>query len=83
MKGFFGWKPTSNMPGVYSHISGKEVVREILRVSGVNLDEKNNSSGLVICPRCKLANTSINNYCVRCGTPLKERLETWHEEFSK
>ncbi|MEM3562485.1 MAG: tyrosine-type recombinase/integrase [Candidatus Jordarchaeaceae archaeon] len=80
MKGFFGWKPTSNMPGVYSHISGKEVVREVLRVSGINLEAKNNSSGPVICPRCKEANTSISEYCVRCGTPLKEKLETWYQK---
>lgn len=80
MKGFFGWKPTSNMPGVYSHISGKEVVREVLRVSGVNVEVKNNSLGQVICPRCKEANVSSNDYCSRCGLPLKGEVETWYPE---
>lgn len=80
MKGFFGWKPTSNMPGVYSHISGKEVVREVLRVSGVNLEVKNNSLGQVICPRCKEANISSTDYCLRCGMPLKGEVETWYPE---
>ncbi len=80
MKGLFGWKPTSNMPGVYSHISGKEVVREVLRVSGLNVEVRNNSLGQVLCPRCKEANISSNDYCSRCGMPLKEEVETWYPE---
>jgi site-specific recombinase XerD len=80
MKGFFGWKATSNMPGVYSHLSGKEVVREVLRVSGISVDVKDNSLGQVFCPRCKEANVSSNDYCCRCGTPLKGEVETWYPE---
>jgi len=80
MKGFFGWKPTSNMPGVYSHISGKEVVREVLRVSGVDLEVKSNSLGQIICPRCREANVSSNDYCSRCGLPLRGEVETWYPE---
>ena len=80
MKGFFGWKSTSNMPGLYSHISGKEVVREVLRVSGINVDVKSNSLGQVICPRCKETNISSNDYCSRCGMPLKGEVETWYPE---
>lgn len=80
MKGFFGWKSTSNMPGVYSHLSGKEVVREVLRVSGISMDVNDNSLGQVICPRCKEANVSSNDYCCRCGTPLKGEVETWYPE---
>lgn len=80
MKGFFGWKSTSNMPGVYSHLSGKEVVREVLRVSGISVDVKDNSMGQVVCPRCKEANISSNDYCSRCGMPLKGEVETWYPE---
>lgn len=80
MKGFFGWKATSNMPGVYSHLSGKEVVREVLRISGVRVNDKDNSVGRLICPRCKEPNISANEYCYRCGMPLKREAETWYPE---
>ncbi|MEM3588165.1 MAG: tyrosine-type recombinase/integrase [Candidatus Jordarchaeaceae archaeon] len=80
MKGFFGWKPTSNMPGVYSHLSGKEVVREVLRVSGIKVEDKENALGQLICPRCKEPNISANEYCYRCGTPLTREAETWYPE---
>lgn len=71
MKEMFGWKQNSQMAGVYVHLSGRDVDKALLKM--YNLVEETEEDGkkfdVVICPRCKLKNSS-SKFCSHCGMVL-------------
>lgn len=65
-----GWSPTSNMPALYTHLSGMDVERSTLRASGVKMEPERPVFETKVCPRCRYINDPIVTYCERCGTKI-------------
>jgi len=94
-KAQFGWAPNSSMWMRYTHLNATDVDREVLRVSGIKMDDgiKNESPLRPIkCPGCGIENDSSYTYCSDCaasllpGAPLTakpkslpELLDRWKE----
>lgn len=94
-KAQFGWAPNSSMWMRYTHLNATDVDREVLRVSGIKMDDgiKNESPLRPIkCPACERENDSSYTYCSECaasllpGAPLTakpkslpELLDRWKE----
>ncbi len=75
LKVFFGWSPTSDMPAVYIHMSGRDVDKAVIKADGIKIDNENaenNPLKLKSCPRCKEDNDPANHFCSRCGMPLSD-----------
>ena len=94
-KAQFGWAPNSSMWMRYTHLNTADVDREVLRVSGIKMDDAvKNESPLrpIECPACGRENDSSYTYCSDCaasllpGAPLTakpkslpELLDRWKE----
>ncbi|MEM2276639.1 MAG: site-specific integrase, partial [Thermoproteota archaeon] len=67
----YGWVLGSDMPSTYVHLSGRDVDSALLRLKGVNVEEKGRE-GLSpkVCPRCREENSPALSFCRRCGAPL-------------
>ena len=78
MKEYFGWVQASKMASIYVHLSGRDVDNAILKVYGLQTDEKKEESKLkpLDCERCKESNQATNKYCSMCGFPLEEKTKT-------
>lgn len=74
MKEYFGWTQGSNMASVYVHLSGRDVDNAILSIHGLKQDDETFEDMKPIMCGCGEINNPTNNYCNRCGKPLK--LET-------
>ena len=73
MCGFFGWGHGSKMPGVYVHLSSKDVDDAILKMSGkVKSNQETRTLKPVVCLRCKKENKVTDAFC-NCGFPLNDR----------
>ncbi|MCH8029733.1 MAG: tyrosine-type recombinase/integrase [Candidatus Dadabacteria bacterium] len=74
MKQYFGWTQSSNMTGIYVHMSGKAVDDAILRANGIEIkkDKKEQKLKPTICLRCKIENQATNRCCRHCGLILDE-----------
>ncbi len=75
LKIYFGWAKGSDMPGVYVHLSGRDVENKILQISGVKPKESESLPTLptIKCYRCGEENSSGNKFCWKCGAPLEQR----------
>jgi hypothetical protein len=62
------------MCNVYVHLSGKDLDEDLLRASGVQIEQKTKVSPLLEheCPRCGTKNPSNNTFCGLCGLILDE-----------
>ncbi len=70
---YFGWEiGSSKMPGVYVHLSMKDIEDAILKIHGKKQVEEPNELTDKTCPRCKQVNSSISKYCSTCGLLLDE-----------
>jgi len=67
MKLYFGWTPSSDMTGIYVHLSGRDLDSAIKKLYGTN-----------ICYRCGFPNEEGSEICGNCGFNLlktKEEIE--------
>jgi len=74
---FFGWTQGSDMPGVYVHLSGRDVDSALLKTYGIKStheeDEKSNGLKPIECPACQEVNGATDIFCSHCGTVLDEK----------
>jgi site-specific recombinase XerD len=74
MREFFGWVKDSDMTSVYTHLSGRDVDKALLKTYGINIEENGKKESVLkprICIRCKKANSATDKFC-ECGMPLNE-----------
>ncbi len=81
----YGWSRQSKMPSVYVHFANQNLKKEILVKKGIwkpdKKEEEPLSSQTMICPFCSTQNLKENNYCNKCGKPLKiEQLKKLEQE---
>lgn len=84
MKEHFGWVQASEMASVYVHLSGRDVDDALLKmycIKPANGQEEQKIKP-VNCPKCKEPNSSLQNYCRRCGSPL-DAMEVMQEDQRK
>lgn len=69
LKQHMGWTQSSDMAATYVHLSGQELDKAILKVSGVKVEqnEPETSLNVVTCPRCKNQNSATSRFCPSCG----------------
>jgi len=74
MKQYFGWTQSSNMPGVYIHLSGKDTDESILRINGIDVQKEKSKPRLEPkkCLKCNTINEATNICCKICGMPLSK-----------
>lgn len=74
LKIFAGWTANSDMAGVYVHLTGKDLDDDLLKIAGVEIEEKPKVSPLfeLQCPRCGTKNPTNNTFCGLCGLVLDE-----------
>lgn len=70
----FGWVQSSKMARIYVHLSGRDVDDAILEANGIKRKEKEDDEMQPIVCSCGEINTPVNNYCNKCGKPLKTRI---------
>ena len=72
MDHYLGWMPGSKMPAVYVHLSGRDVDKTLLKMHGMEVEEKQQEAKLKVrfCARCKERNSPVSRFCSRCGSPL-------------
>ena len=74
LKVFAGWTANSDMAGVYVHLTGKDLDDDLLKIAGVEIEQKPQVSPLLEreCPRCGTKNPVNNTFCGLCGLVLDE-----------
>ena len=78
-----GWRPGSDMPAVYEHLSDSDIDDAILKANGMEpKDDAKSGPEVQKCPRCELINSPYQKYCGRCGSALdiKTSLEAQKQE---
>lgn len=71
LKKQLGWTAGSVMAAKYVHLTDKDTERAILRASGVHIDEEENITREALkCSRCKEINSTMAEFCYKCGLPL-------------
>ncbi len=73
MKTYLGWTQGSEMAGIYVHLNGKDLDKAIMKMNGVEVNEKedtNEQFKMKECIRCKMKNELTNKFCKRCGFVL-------------
>jgi len=71
MKNYLGWSPSSDMPAVYCHLSGKDMDKAIKEMYGI--EDPETYIDLMKpgkCSRCGEINAPQANFCFKCGLPL-------------
>jgi len=69
---YMGWKIGSDMPGVYVHLSGRDVDDKILQLHGKKPQEESKEEfGEKECERCGFTHNKYTaSYCRKCTAPL-------------
>lgn len=69
---YFGWIEGSKMPSHYTHLAGRDIEEDILKLNGIKVENEEDKHEFVTrkCPRCKETNPPVGKFCQRCGTPL-------------
>lgn len=71
----YGWSGSSIMPSVYTHLANSDLKETILEENGIieHKDKKEKSllENTIKCMFCFTANLSQNDYCTKCGKPIK------------
>ncbi|MFZ5501120.1 MAG: tyrosine-type recombinase/integrase, partial [Candidatus Micrarchaeota archaeon] len=71
MKAYLGWEQSSDMPGTYVHLSGRNMDDAVLSLYNFNKKEEEKSRlEPKKCARCGLLNESTNERCSGCAAPL-------------
>lgn len=81
---WFGWVQGSDVPAKYVHLSGRDIDNAYDQMHGLyELDEDEQESDVVECPRCEELNEHDAAFCMRCGQALDidaaEEVETAEE----
>lgn len=78
LKAYLGWTASSNMAGIYVHLSGKDLDKAILKLNGIATEEEPEHKALktIKCPRCKEIQDKKASFCFKCGIPLNETSST-------
>lgn len=77
MKESFGWTQKSQMVGIYTHLSGRDVDKEIRKAQGMaDEEEKSEESKLKPkkCVRCGYENAATSKFCSQCCLILDEKI---------
>lgn len=72
-----GWTGSSNMAGVYVHLSGGDIERKMLEKSGLLNkadDPVKDTLKPLKCPKCKEINPNTARFCYVCGMVLDVKL---------
>jgi integrase len=91
LRQFFGWTPSSNMPAVYVHLSGRDMDKTLFEHYGIKEPENGNGTSPLkkkVCPRCSVENSVTARFCWRCWIAFDtykadEITATIMEEFIK
>ncbi len=84
MSEYFGWKQGSKMPGIYVHLSGRNVDQRLLEIKGVKKPEKKEEQTAVkACSRCGHVNPPTGRFCMKCALPLDLKAALEVEEKRK
>nr|MBI4157080.1 tyrosine-type recombinase/integrase [Candidatus Woesearchaeota archaeon] len=72
MKQYLGWTQGSRMAGIYIHMSGRDTDQAILKINGMEVENKKTKIILKPqnCIRCKTNNENSNKFCKLCGLVL-------------
>lgn len=72
MKQYFGWVQGSDMASIYVHLSGRDVDNALLKLNGIEVDEKKKEQEFkpLICKVCKARNSPDAKFCSNCGLCL-------------
>jgi integrase len=84
MKEFFGWEKDSTMPAIYTHLSGRDVDKTLMKHYGIEISEEDKAEDSVLkprpCPRkCKeiregkevvIMYSPSDKFCRVCGAAL-------------
>jgi integrase/recombinase XerD len=72
LKEYLGWTKSSTMTSIYTHLSGKDIDKAILKMNNIKIEDSIIDPMTVgRCPRCKEINPETSLYCGKCGLPLK------------
>lgn len=68
----FGWVDGSKMPSHYTHLSGRDVEEDVLRINGIKIKDEESDNKFISknCPRCKESVSPGGKFCSRCGAPI-------------
>ena len=83
MKQYFGWVQGSDMASVYVHLSGRDVDNALLKLNGMETQEKGEDEKFKakICPKCKKSNSFDAKFCSFCGMCLDVKASVEVEEL--
>ena len=71
MKAYYGWTRGSDMPGLYTHLSQRDVQDSILKMNGIDTGVKHQvKATIMVCRACKNRNSPGSKFCNVCGTIL-------------
>ncbi len=71
MKEYYGWTRGSEMPGLYTHLSQRDVQGAILRMNGLAAENSQQVKATVMtCRTCKQRNSPGSKFCNACGAIL-------------
>jgi len=76
MNEYLGWTRSSTMPSIYVHLSGRDVDNALLKMHGIQTDEKSEEKNILEpkqCIRCNTSNPASNKFCSLCGLPLDKK----------
>ncbi len=75
LKAYLGWTASSNMAGIYVHLSGKDLDKAILKIHGLATEDGPEDKALktVRCPRCREIQDQKAAFCFKCGLPLTKK----------
>jgi integrase len=71
MKEYYGWSRTSTMPGIYVHLSQRDILQGVLKKFGkLQKEEETVNVKSSECPRCRHTNSPGSKFCSYCGNIL-------------
>lgn len=67
LREIMGWSKRSNMTARYTHLSGKTVDKEVLKMDGLEIEEHEARVQVKICQQCRFPNLLGAYHCVECN----------------
>ena len=72
---YLGWEHGSAMARTYVHLSGRDVDEQLLRLHGLDGEQKKDEPTVKRCPFCKAINAIGHTVCHNCKRPLEMKAE--------